>query len=779
MKKKWIKILAAIFACASIALGISACNSREEASSSSTHEHEYITKNTAPTCTEQGFTTHTCDCGETYVDGYVDALQHEFVNYTSDGNAKCEENGTETAVCSRQDCQETDVRVEENSALGHQFGEYISDNNATYTSDGTKTASCERAGCNETHTITDEGTKLASGIAFITLSVDGTDVYGKVSNGTEVFSFIDEVQTIGVANFFVSLDIYGAQKVETKTIPLSLGNNTVYITEIVDDEPTCVYKVVVRRRPTYNVVFNANGGTAVDAQVVEEDSFAILPTTERTGYTFEGWDYDFATPITGEREITASWVANTDTPYKVEYYLQNLEDDEYTLEITENKTGTTDTTATADIKTFAHFTHSESETDSGNIQPNGLTVLQVYYTRDTYTVVFDGNGGTLISGEESQTVKYGGNVSAPTFARDGYTFDGFDITNYTDVSESFTVTAGWSIITYTITYELDGGTLPENNNPISYTVETDTVTLVLPRKRNYGCLGWYDGDKKIEKLEKGDWGHLNLVAKWEYALVFAGEYLTDVTESAKTTCYEILLEGRVTHIGSSAFSGCTSLTSVGLYCELKKIGVSAFRGCSSLTSVGLSNTVTEIGSYAFAECTSLQSIKLPQYGLVKIGSYAFAGCSSLQSITLPEFAYGMPEYLDTIESYAFAGCSSLKSIIIPDGVTQIGVSAFSGCTSLRRVTLGDHVAKICGYAFENCSSLTSITIPYSVKQIDAYAFKGCTSLTSAVFEDNRDYVWYIKTNSVSVTRIWTGDASASACANMLTSTYCGNIWYNN
>ena len=32
---------------------------------------------TAPTCTEQGYTTHTCACGESYMDSYVDALGHD------------------------------------------------------------------------------------------------------------------------------------------------------------------------------------------------------------------------------------------------------------------------------------------------------------------------------------------------------------------------------------------------------------------------------------------------------------------------------------------------------------------------------------------------------------------------------------------------------------------------------------------------------------------------------------------------------------------------------
>ena len=49
------------------------------------HEHSYEAVVTAPTCTEEGYTTYTCECGDTYVDNKVDALGHTFV----DGSCAC------------------------------------------------------------------------------------------------------------------------------------------------------------------------------------------------------------------------------------------------------------------------------------------------------------------------------------------------------------------------------------------------------------------------------------------------------------------------------------------------------------------------------------------------------------------------------------------------------------------------------------------------------------------------------------------------------------------
>ena len=44
------------------------------------HSHEYVADITVPTCTEKGYTTYTCECGDSYVDSYVEALGHTYEN---------------------------------------------------------------------------------------------------------------------------------------------------------------------------------------------------------------------------------------------------------------------------------------------------------------------------------------------------------------------------------------------------------------------------------------------------------------------------------------------------------------------------------------------------------------------------------------------------------------------------------------------------------------------------------------------------------------------------
>ena len=69
------------------------------------HEHSYTAVVTAPTCTEKGYTTHTCSCGHSYVDTYTDALGHAWDSGTVTKQPTATETGVRTYTCTR--CHET------------------------------------------------------------------------------------------------------------------------------------------------------------------------------------------------------------------------------------------------------------------------------------------------------------------------------------------------------------------------------------------------------------------------------------------------------------------------------------------------------------------------------------------------------------------------------------------------------------------------------------------------------------------------------------------------
>ena len=84
---------------------------------SGAHVHSYTSIVTAPTCTEKGYTTHTCACGDSYVDSYTDALGHSYGTWKQTKAPTCTAKGTETRTCTR--CNASETRGV--NALGHDL----------------------------------------------------------------------------------------------------------------------------------------------------------------------------------------------------------------------------------------------------------------------------------------------------------------------------------------------------------------------------------------------------------------------------------------------------------------------------------------------------------------------------------------------------------------------------------------------------------------------------------------------------------------------------------
>ena len=73
------------------------------------HEHSYTAVVTAPTCTEKGYTTHTCSCGDSYVDTYTDALGHAWDGGTVTKQPTATETGIKTYTCTRCSATKTET----------------------------------------------------------------------------------------------------------------------------------------------------------------------------------------------------------------------------------------------------------------------------------------------------------------------------------------------------------------------------------------------------------------------------------------------------------------------------------------------------------------------------------------------------------------------------------------------------------------------------------------------------------------------------------------------
>ena len=221
------------------------------------------------------------------------------------------------------------------------------------------------------------------------------------------------------------------------------------------------------------------GFTYKDAYYVDAEELKHtvgLETLTREGYRFTNWALDAGgvntisnetvVNITSDRTIYAVWSANPDTDFTVQYYFENLEDKEYTLDsrYTQTGEGTTDADITLDmikaltkeglddsttaLPVVTGFSVDEQDIVLGTINADGQKVISVYYTRDynTLTITRDTHVSDITvevladdsvveddslyissTAEGIYSVRYGTTLRITASFRSGYEFDNFEL----------------------------------------------------------------------------------------------------------------------------------------------------------------------------------------------------------------------------------------------------------------------------------------------------------------------------------------------------------------
>ncbi len=73
-------------------------------------EHSYTSAVTAPTCSEEGYTTYTCrECGDCYTDDYVEPLGHDWDSWVTITEATTTQTGLRRRICKACDAQQEEI----------------------------------------------------------------------------------------------------------------------------------------------------------------------------------------------------------------------------------------------------------------------------------------------------------------------------------------------------------------------------------------------------------------------------------------------------------------------------------------------------------------------------------------------------------------------------------------------------------------------------------------------------------------------------------------------
>lgn len=178
------------------------------------------------------------------------------------------------------------------------------------------------------------------------------------------------------------------------------------------------------------IEFNSNGGSYVAPLFVAKNAqLSSLPEPTKHGYSFDSWytDKEMTNKFESDNDLSddltlyAKWNPSSNVSYTVIHWLENADDDNYSLAASESKSGITGSKTEATAKTYVGFTSpAAKDIEQETIAGDGSTIVNVYYKRNMYEVKFSSYSYTDWRGHSHPgteytslriTAKYGANIS--------------------------------------------------------------------------------------------------------------------------------------------------------------------------------------------------------------------------------------------------------------------------------------------------------------------------------------------------------------------------------
>lgn len=150
-------------------------------------------------------------------------------------------------------------------------------------------------------------------------------------------------------------------------------------------------------RNYYLLTFDLGGGYGVEPIYAKYGSRIELGQPSRPGYSFANWNEEIPETMPAEnKKYTAEWNPEK-VSYTVAYWYENANDTGYTY-VAQNRIENVDAGSEISSNSHSdddfqnrdadHFTYNPSKNETITVNGNGSSVLNVYYTRNTYTLDF-------------------------------------------------------------------------------------------------------------------------------------------------------------------------------------------------------------------------------------------------------------------------------------------------------------------------------------------------------------------------------------------------------
>ncbi|MDR0304636.1 MAG: InlB B-repeat-containing protein [Chitinispirillales bacterium] len=303
--------------------------------------------------------------------------------------------------------------------------------------------------------------------------------------------------------------------------------------------------------PSYTITFDSQDGSNCPDIPAHIGDIITLPSTSRSGYTFNGW---FTLSSGGNKANEQYTVIGDITLYaqwtKIQYYTITFDAQGgntcSSITVQSGQNITLPNTSRSNYTFLGWFTSSSG----GNrvespYQVIGDGTLYAQWTEVIqYTVSFNSQGGTSCL---QQTVKSGENINLPFTSRSGYTFNGWFTqaaggTKIGDAGSSYTVTKNITLYaqwiqetpTYTVSFDTHGG----SNFSDIFAHEGDNITLPTPTRSGYTFNGWFTQAAGGAKIGNGGGSYavvsdITLHAQWTQIIE---NYTITFNSQSGTTC---------------------------------------------------------------------------------------------------------------------------------------------------------------------------------------------------------------------------------------------------